>query len=124
MASERTILVVEDDPAVQRVTQRAVEAFGYEAVVVDDTPAAMEATRECGSKICCVLLDYSLKHGTGAQALTQFQALDKGLPVLILSGYPREEIESATGPLGDGRFLQKPYTLEALRDAIEAIRRA
>jgi DNA-binding NtrC family response regulator len=123
MAGERTILVVEDDAAVQRVTQRAVESFGYAAMVVDDASSAIAATRQCGGSLCCVLLDYSLKHGTGAQALVQFRAIDGELPVLILSGYPREAIEATTGPLADAGFLQKPYTLDALRDAIEAIRR-
>jgi CheY-like chemotaxis protein len=123
MPARRMILVVEDDPSVQRVTRRALESFGYEAVVTEDVPSAVAATLACGGNFCCVLLDYSLKRSTAVQAIVQLKAVDGGLPVIIVSGYPREEIEASTGPLDDSRFLQKPYTLEALRDAILATRR-
>ena len=46
------------------------------------------------------------------------------MPVVLASGYSAEDVSSALSGSDRVTFLQKPFTLEALLDAIERVRRA
>jgi CheY-like chemotaxis protein len=124
IAGKRIVLVVEDDPVVLRVTARIVEALGYETAATEDIDGAVALVRQHGKEATCVLVDYSLKSGTGLDAIRKMREFDAELPVIMLSGFAQQDIESnVDGPRWTG-FLQKPYSVEELREAIATYRRA
>ncbi len=53
---------------------------------------------------------------TGVEMVTQIRAINPEIPVLFMSGYSHEtRIESLPG-----RFIPKPFTIDALIDAMRA----
>lgn len=124
MAERRLVLVVEDDPSVQRVTVRIVESFGYEAMGANGIRDAIATLEQRHEELTCVLLDYSLRGETGVDALEKLRALVPGLPVLMLSGFPREDVVAQIGRHTGVTFLQKPYRADELQVEVERCRRA
>ncbi|MEZ4494493.1 MAG: response regulator [Dehalococcoidia bacterium] len=124
IADRMLVLLIEDDIAVQRVTTRILESFGYEVASAEDIAGAVDLVNSRGTETACVLVDYSLRAGTGVDAIKRMRELDGEVPVIMLSGYPQVEIESNAGDAMWTGFLQKPYTAGDLRAIIEQYRRA
>lgn len=122
-ASLPLVIVAEDDPAVQRLMERALPAFGYEAHIAGNLAALLSVLAERASDVCCLVLDFSLLEGDPAGGLAQVRKPDGGLPIIMVSGFSRDDVERVTGELPGGTFLQKPYTMDVLRTVIDAHRR-
>ena len=125
MTDKNLVLLIEDDVAVQRVTARILESFGFEVASAEDVAGGVALMGQRGNETTCVLVDYSLKSGTGVDAMNQMRAIDPDLPVIMLSGFPQQDVEASSGgnPAWSG-FLQKPYSAPELKAAIETCRRA
>ena len=124
-AAQRTlVLLIEDDQTVQKVTTRILESFGYEVDSAEDIAGAVDLVGRRGAESACVLVDYSLKSGTGIEAIEQMHRIDAGLPMIMLSGFPQADIETNAGRTSWAGFLQKPYSAPELRSTLEMYRRA
>ena len=60
----------------------------------------------------------------GVQTLAELRKIRPDVPVLASSGYAETEVLQRFGPVKPDGFLQKPYTLEILRNALRRIRPA
>ena len=60
---------------------------------------------------------------SGHQVLRELRTRRRGLPVLVMSGYDEEAVIRATGDQGPAAFLQKPFRLAELADALDALLR-
>ncbi|GEM_PF-2990257 len=70
------------------------------------------------------LLDVTMHGMDGVEARGALQALAPALPVLLVSGFAREEALSVLREGGPVAFLRKPYGLQDLREALQALRPA
>jgi two-component system, sensor histidine kinase RpfC len=112
------ILVAEDNPTNQRVTQLILESGGHIATIVDNGEAALDAL-ERGS-FDLALLDLSMPIVSGLEALKLYQyTTQKPIPVLILSANVTTEIIAECQRAGCAEFLPKPIRPTTLLDAIE-----
>jgi CheY-like chemotaxis protein len=108
-AGGETILVVEDDPRVRRVSVRRLRELGYAVVDVDSGTAAL-AIFEKGDPIDLVFTDIVMPGGmTGMDLAREVRVRRPGVKVLFTSGYadPATLQEGMTS--GDG-WLGKPYS--------------
>ena len=114
----RTLLVVEDDELLRRVTVRHLTDVGYEVLIASDGEQALAIARQHAGPIDLVITDVIMPRLSGGMLADQLQALRGGIGVLLVSGYSDQMIERQ-GVLGSGRhFLAKPYTMEALVERI------
>jgi CheY-like chemotaxis protein len=113
------VLVVEDNPAVRRMTAERLSALGYAAIPVGGADAALAALEE-GRHVDLVFTDMMMPDGrTGLELARELRKRLPDLPVLMTTGYAGEmlDVEIVDGlPL-----IRKPYRQEELS---EAIRRA
>ncbi|HXG44298.1 MAG TPA: PAS domain S-box protein [Gemmatimonadales bacterium] len=122
---EETVLVVEDDPAVRRLTRLTLERHGYRVLEAADGPEAERRWREHQGRIDLLLTDVVLPSGvSGHELARRLSEAGHGLRVVFTSGYS-PEIAGRELELGEReRFVQKPYTpdelLEAVRRSLEA----
>jgi two-component system cell cycle sensor histidine kinase/response regulator CckA len=117
-AGRGTLLLVEDEDALRAVAGRILRRAGYTVLEAGDGEEALEAFRAASPPPDAVVTDVVMPLAGGRQLADRLRALRPALPVLFVSGYPDERI-SGTGVLAPGeRFLQKPYTPEALLRAI------
>ena len=113
-----TVLLVEDDTAVRSATSRLLRARGYEVIAAADAAEARTLFATNRARIDMVLTDVIMPGGSGPSLAAEFLKTDPDLPVLFMSGYTGEELESHGLDLPGVNFLRKPFTVEQLAAAV------
>jgi CheY-like chemotaxis protein len=113
------VLLVEDEPRVRSQARRLLQRSGYAVLEASDGAEAKRVFAERQGDIDVVVTDVVMPIVGGVEMVATLRAVQPALPVVFVSGYTAEEQDL---PLGDRTaFLTKPYTIEALCDAIEAV---
>jgi CheY-like chemotaxis protein len=109
-----TILVVEDDPAVQRTVVEMLGSLGYRVLKADNAAAALSIVKS-GIPIDLLFTDVVMPGELRSPELArQAKALVPGLAVLFTSGYTQNAIVHG-GRLDPGvELLSKPYGRDQL----------
>jgi DNA-binding response OmpR family regulator len=112
IAATLRILVIEDHTALGRFITAALETAGWSVVgPIGDHAAALEAARS--HPIDLALMDRMLQ---GTETLTIADVLsERAIPFLLMSGHPRSTLPER---FRDGPFLEKPFTMDRLLDAV------
>jgi two-component system, cell cycle sensor histidine kinase and response regulator CckA len=120
-----TILLVEDEPGVRRLTRTVLERAGYRVVEASDGVAALRIWEEQQDSIKLLLTDIVMPEGvSGHELMTRLQARNPKLRVIFTSGYI-VDIAGRELSLQPGQnFLQKPampdQILETVRRCLDA----
>jgi len=109
-----TVLLVEDDEQLRRLTHRALAAQGYEVLEADRGRAALDGARRHQGTIELLLTDIVMPDTNGRKLADTLRAARPGLKVLYMSGYPDRAIVN-NGMLEPGdAYIAKPFTTEAI----------
>ena len=119
-----TVLVVEDDEQLRRLTHRALASQGYTVLEADRGSTALDIARRHKGHIDLLLTDVIMPDTNGRKLAETIRAARPGIRVLYMSGYPDGAIASH-GMLEPGvAYLAKPFTTEAVtrrvREVLEA----
>jgi two-component system CheB/CheR fusion protein len=114
-AGGETILVVEDDPKVLRLTVARLKELNYQVVEATNGPRAMTILNQ-RDDIDLVLSDVVMPGGmTGFDVVEQALALRPELKVLLATGYAKGiEPSEAASAHAEYKILRKPYGLQEL----------
>ncbi len=118
--SARTILVVDDEEIVRATASRALERFGYTAVLAENGQRAVEIFRQRAPEIALVLLDLTMPEMGGEETARYLRAIRHDVPILIMSGYPENEVARRFARLRVAGYVRKPYTAAQLGERIKA----
>ncbi len=118
-----TILLVEDERAILRMTATMLQGLGYSVIAANSAQRALQAAQESASPIDLLLSDIIMPQMNGwdlANALAPFQPTMRWL---FMSGYTANVI-SRQGAITEGlHFIQKPFSKNDLaakiREALE-----
>jgi two-component system cell cycle sensor histidine kinase/response regulator CckA len=108
----RTVLVVEDEPALGRVITRILTTAGYHVVSAANGPEALELFRRYGCEI--ILTDVIMPEMSGRRLAEILQAQRPGLPVVYMSGYSNGLLGTTHILDDDIAFIEKPFTAAEL----------
>ncbi len=118
------ILIAEDEPSLRRILCRRLEYAGFDVLPAADGQEAVDIFNEHGDSIDCVLLDYSMPRLSGMEVREELHAQHSELPIILMSGFSAQDIESRVTTPGAITILEKPVehetVLEAIHDAIGA----
>jgi PAS domain S-box-containing protein len=117
-AGER-ILVIEDDEAVREIASRALEEAGYDVVVAESGPAALELLQQTDRPVRLAVIDLVLPGMSGPEIALEVVVRAPGVRVIFTSGYPDSEIRRRGLLATPTTFIQKPFTPEALVRAVQ-----
>ena len=116
-----TVLVVEDEPALLRLSLRTLGALGYRvltATTADEALAIVTAGRE---PVHLLLTDVVLPGMNGRSLAEQLTGRISNLKCLFVSGYPNGAMGSG-GVLDEHiHFLQKPFSPKALAEKVRQV---
>jgi two-component system cell cycle sensor histidine kinase/response regulator CckA len=115
-----TILVVEDEASVRDLCRRALEAEGY-TVSACGPHEALEIADELGRRLDLVLTDVVMPDLDGPTIAAALRSRRQDLPILFMTGYPRNREEELTGAVARGEVLSKPFTAQELCDAVRRL---
>lgn len=114
-----TILLVDDERHLRDMAKRLLEGLGYKVTLAESGEEAEAIYRQQHESIDLVILDVVLVGLSGAETLDRLREIDNDVRVLVSSGYDRE---GEPRHLLDKRvcgFIQKPYGIEEVNQAIQ-----
>ena len=118
-----TILLVEDEPRVRDVAERALRSGGYRVLVAGGPEEAESVAAAESGPIHALVSDVVMPGGNGPEVARRIARARPGIRVLFVSGYPDEVMERQG--MGDrlGSVLPKPFTpallLRRVRDLLD-----
>jgi two-component system cell cycle sensor histidine kinase/response regulator CckA len=113
------ILVVDNEDLVLEMACAGLRAAGYQVLEARNGPSALEALAGVAQPPSLVLLDLSMP-GMGAGDLVRILRREyPEMRIILTSSYAEEDARSGSPGGVIAGFLQKPYTLSALKDVVE-----
>lgn len=111
------ILVVDDDPLQRELLCEILKTLGYAPSAVQGGREAVEIVQ--AQSFDLILLDMLLSHGINGRETYEL-ILEKvpGQRAIIISGYSQTGDMAAAMGMGAGGFIEKPYTIDKIRQAI------
>jgi signal transduction histidine kinase len=111
LRGDARVLVVDDDPAVRRLTVECLSEFGYSTMEADSGKAALTLLK--GKDRCdLVVMDEVMPGLSGRETARLARCARPGLKVLFLSGYVADDDG------GDDIWLRKPFKARSLAEAV------
>jgi PAS domain S-box-containing protein len=104
-----SVLLVEDDEGVRRMTRRALEEGGYHVLEAATGADAVDLLVRSPGRVGLVLTDVVLPGMSGRELARRIAELRPGTPVLFTSGYTDGEIVRRGLLEPDAAFVQKPF---------------
>jgi len=115
-----TILLVEDEDAVRRLTKRLLAADGYQVIEAVDGEDALAVAGRHDGPIDLVLTDLVMPRMNGRELALAIQSRRPRIRVAFMSGYTAEAFGRDTTQVPNAPFLQKPFDGRALRGFVRA----
>jgi len=112
------ILIADDEEPVRKISQRMVEKLGFSVISATDGEEAVSLYKAHRQKIRCVILDMTMPGLSGSEALDQIRRINPSAKAIIASGYGSAPSESELSADDSCSYLQKPYQISELRQAL------
>ena len=112
------IAFVDDEIAIVETMTSALESFGYRVTAFSDSTAALNAIRTTPNAFDMLITDYSMPELTGLEITKKLRESDINIPVILVSGYILEGMESAARAMKISEVVNKPIRIHHLSVAM------
>ena len=112
----RTILVVDNDPALVSALTLRLEANGYSCVVARSGTEGFAQFQRLSVDL--VLSDLNMPHGDGVALAESIRRVSQ-VPIVLVSGH-KEEFRRRLRGIPDVTFLRKPFLPQELLEVVAA----
>ncbi|HMR65769.1 MAG TPA: response regulator [Anaerolineae bacterium] len=110
-----TVLLVEDEPAVRLAAAQLLTEQGYRVIEAANGEEALQlAENQRQPSIDLLLTDIVMPKLGGPQIVEPIRAMQPGIKVLFISGYPNQAVDQKGVLVGNVAFLAKPFTPDRL----------
>ena len=120
---EGKVLLVDDEETVRGIGSEMLKELGFTVITADDGREGVEAFRN-NPDISFIILDLTMPHMDGEQCFRELRQIKPDIKVIISSGYNEQEVTQKFVGKGLAGFIQKPYKLSILEEAIRKIFRS
>ena len=114
VSGTETILLVEDDEPLRKLTQTLLQENGYQVMESPDGGSALKLAEGHEGTIHLLLSDVIMAQASGPELASKLRALRPGIKVLYMSGYTGDLIARHGGAEAGAALVEKPFTREAL----------
>ena len=113
-----TILVADDEEAIRNLAKLFLEKLGYEVLLAKDGEEAIQTYENHQREIAAVVLDMTMPKLTGRDTFKTILEINPSAKIILASGYTDEGSSKQLLEEGACDFLQKPYTIQPLAQAV------
>jgi two-component system cell cycle sensor histidine kinase/response regulator CckA len=110
-----TVLLVEDEPMVRTVAERALTRHGYTVICADNGEDALEVL-DRGEHIDLLISDVVMPGMDGPTMVREARKSRPDLKILFMSGYAEEQLRNSID-IDHVNFLPKPFSVTELAEA-------
>lgn len=119
MEEKLTILICDDSKLLRKKLKADLEQLGCEVVQAENGKDAI--MKQLQYKPDGVFLDVVMPEVGGIEALRVLKEINPDLPIVMLSSVGTPDKLMETLKMGVLDFIQKPYTIEQLKKAVDSI---
>jgi PAS domain S-box-containing protein len=117
----QTILIVEDEISILRLTQKILEELGYRVLVASTPEKAVSVVKEHGNSIDVVVTDVIMP-GMDGRALSELLSSFKpGLKFVFMSGYSSDILAASGIQRETVSYIQKPFSSDELARVVAKV---
>ena len=109
-----TVLVVEDDPAILKLTARILKPLNYTVLEACSPGKAIEMAQACGEAIHLLVTDVVMPDMNGRELSEALTRTHPNLKTLFMSGYTADVIAHRGVLDSDAHFIHKPFSRKEL----------
>jgi len=120
MKYNRTVLHVDDDPAILKMVQQKLDDYGIHVVSIQDPLKVIPAIKQIGARV--VLLDIDMPVKDGLTLLHEIKLFDAGIQVIMCTGMVSLNTVLQATSLGAEACIFKP--INDLNEITAAVDRA
>ena len=112
-------LLVEDEPMVRTVAERALTRQGYTVITATNGEEALEVINR-GEPIDLLISDVVMPLMDGPTMVREARLSRPDIPVLFMSGYAEEQLRNSID-IDHVAFLPKPFSVQELAEAARKV---
>jgi len=116
----KTVLVVDDEELIRDLLKDSLESLGIQVLLAEDVASGLAVLRGGEKNVDLVLLD-GTPGGDRRKALLDIRAVRPGLPVVVMSGEPWENLEPHFRGLPVAGYLGKPFNVGRILEALDVL---
>jgi DNA-binding response OmpR family regulator len=117
----KKILVVEDDPAIQKGLEESLKMEGYQVITSGDGEEGYRKAKK--EKVDLIILDVMLPSKNGMDICRDLRKENNNTPILMLTS-KKEEMDKVLGlEFGADDYVTKPFSVRELHARIKALLR-
>ncbi|NLF95681.1 MAG: PAS domain S-box protein [Candidatus Riflebacteria bacterium] len=113
-----TILLVEDEPALLKMTAKILTNLGYKVLTASTPGEARKILASGGEKIALLLTDLIMPEMNGKDLALELKKLQPNLKVIFMSGYTADIIADQEMLNRNLAFIEKPFTQQRLAEIV------
>jgi len=114
VARPARVLVVDDEEIVRRIVSRTLQAEGWQVLQAEDGREALDCLEREGGAVDLVVSDVVMPTVSGGGLSEALSRIYPRIPVVWMSGYPRDSAFSGGSVADTQPFLQKPVPSDVL----------
>ena len=118
-----TVLLVDDEESLLQMGRRILERAGAKVVSAADGAEAVALAQDAVRTWSCAVVDLTMPRMDGLQCCQELQRLDPELPLILTSGYAKEDVARRIGDQKLAGFLSKPYDARGFSQEIARVAR-
>lgn len=118
---KETILLVDDEEVILRVTREMLKSLGYLVMSANNGREALSLFKENHQNIDLIILDMIMPDLKGSQTYDGFKEVCPDVKVLLSSGYSIDGQPTLLIERGCKAFIQKPYTVSELSQKVREV---
>jgi len=115
------ILVVDDEPALVRVTTKCLQHLGYQVTGVNSAAEALRTIHERPARVDLVITDLTMPDLNGIDLARALHELNPNLPVILASGFDGTKTAAGDRPPNIRTLLQKPFDSTSLAKTVQSV---
>jgi FixJ family two-component response regulator len=116
------VSIVDDDPSVRLALARLMDSAGFDNQVFASAEDFLASPRLAAT--CCLILDVRMPGMDGLELQRRLMAPHPDIPIIFISAHCDDDVRASALKAGAAAFFEKPFSSEALLEAVAAARAA
>jgi len=113
-----TILLIDDEELIRITAKGFLESLGYKVLVETNGEDGIKTFIQKTGEIDLIILDMIMPIMGGREAFIKLREIDPEIPILVASGFAKEEHLVLLKEHGISGFLQKPFRISELAEKV------
>jgi two-component system, chemotaxis family, chemotaxis protein CheY len=116
------VLIAEDEPLAAKLARGALRLMGITQVVVaEDGLDAMKQLADHNGDFQLIISDWNMPNMTGIEFLRTVRKIYPTMPFIMLTSNANKEFVLAAAKHGVNGYIAKPFSLDQMRQKVEAV---